>query len=113
MIKTIAIPARLQKQNLTAEEQTELAAFGHQPMTADEISARQTEEAANAISLPIVQAKADAVKALDKSDMTALRCLKAGVTFPAEWQVYVAALRAIVAGSAGPLPAQPVYPAGT
>jgi hypothetical protein len=55
--------------------------------------------------------------ALDASDMAALRCLKAGAAFPAEWQTYVAALRAIIAAASGdastPLPTRPAYPANT
>lgn len=56
---------------------------------------------------------AEARSALDASDMTALRCMKAGIAFPADWQAYCATLRAIVAGTqSGPLPARPNYPAG-
>ncbi len=61
------------------------------------------------------QAKAQA--ALTKSDMVAIRCVKAGVVFHDKWLAYVQALRAIVAAPSGdaaqPLPAQPPYPAGT
>ena len=46
--------------------------------------------------------------ALDASDMTAIRCLKSGVTFPAGWLAYCQALPVIVA-----LPTKPDYPAGT
>jgi len=57
---------------------------------------------------------AEARAALDASDMTAIRCVKAGVAFPAEWQAYCATLRAIVNGAqTGPLPVRPDYPAGT
>lgn len=45
--------------------------------------------------------------ALAKSDMVAMRCLKAGVPFPPEWQTYVTALRS------GMLPNQPAYPSNT
>ena len=69
----------------------------------------------SAAQWPAYQAQAQA--ALDKSDTVAIRCLKAGVAFPAEWQSYVAALRTIVAAATGnpsvPLPTQPAYPAGT
>lgn len=55
--------------------------------------------------------------ALDISDMTALRCFKAAVAFPSAWQTYTTTLRAIVNGTASPmptaLPAQPTFPAGT
>lgn len=60
--------------------------------------------------------KLDAQSALDKSDMVSIRCLKAGVAFPAAWQTYVASLRAIVNGSdttSTVLPPAPAYPAGT
>ncbi|MFX5793239.1 hypothetical protein ABTD98_19420, partial [Acinetobacter baumannii] len=39
--------------------------------------------------------------ALDSSDLVAIRCAKAGVKYPAEWQEYDAALRAIVSAPAG------------
>lgn len=53
---------------------------------------------------------------LNMTDMVCLRCYKAGVTFPAAWQTYTTALRAIVNGTdttSSTLPTQPVYPAGT
>jgi hypothetical protein len=54
-----------------------------------------------------------AQEALYRSDTTALRCLKAGVAFPVDWQDYVIALRTIVQTGVGPLPVQPSYPTGT
>lgn len=60
---------------------------------------------------PVLKARAQ--KALDASDMTAMRCFKAGVVFPTAWKNYVSALRSIVSGGAGPLPARPDFPAGT
>lgn len=51
--------------------------------------------------------------ALDKSDLTATRCFKAGVPFPLEWQTYVAYLRTIASSGTGSLPDQPPYPTGT
>lgn len=62
--------------------------------------------------------KADIIKylaydALAKSDMTALRCVKAGIAFPGAWQEYVAELREIFQTGIGPLPKQPPYPEGT
>ena len=61
--------------------------------------------------------KSQAQAALDASDITALRCVKAGVAFPSEWLTYVTALRAIVKASTGdptqPLPTRPAYPANT
>ena len=53
---------------------------------------------------------------LDKSDIVATRCFKAGVSFPAEWQTYVAELRVIISASTGTpatLPINPAYPVGT
>lgn len=52
MKKTIAIPAYLLKENLTAEEQAELSQYGDQPMTTAEISDRQAEESAHAAAQP-------------------------------------------------------------
>lgn len=63
--------------------------------------------------LVIVDYKAEAQAALDKSDLVALRCFKNGVSFPAEWATYCAALRAIVVSGVGPVPAQPAYPKGS
>jgi hypothetical protein len=60
----------------------------------------------------IGQAKA----ALISTDMVSLRCFKAGVIFPTDWQTYVTALRAITNGLdtvSIRLPTPPAYPAGT
>ncbi|MFH1158909.1 MAG: hypothetical protein V1721_08575 [Pseudomonadota bacterium] len=57
--------------------------------------------------------KGQALSALAKSDLVAIRCIKAGTLFPADWWEYVTALRAIMNGAAEPLPAQPEYPEGT
>jgi hypothetical protein len=61
--------------------------------------------------------KVAAQAALDKSDMVAVRCVKAGVEFPSEWQAYVASLRAVMSASDGAengvIPTMPSYPAGT
>jgi hypothetical protein len=61
--------------------------------------------------------QAQAQAALDASDMTALRCFKAGVAFPSDWLTYVAALRTIVKATTGDpsqaLPTRPAYPANT
>lgn len=57
------------------------------------------------------------ILALEKSDMVALRCVKAGVAFPSTWQTFVAQHRAIIAAATGdptaPQPVMPAYPAGT
>ena len=51
---------------------------------------------------------------LDKTDLVAIRCIKAGVTFPIEWKTYTTDLRALLGSTtAGSLPTQPAYPAGT
>lgn len=56
---------------------------------------------------------ASAKSALNNTDMVCLRCYKAGVPFPADWQTYTANLRAVVNGTLTTLPTQPAYPAGT
>ncbi len=57
--------------------------------------------------------KGQALQALYTSDMVAVRCIKAGVVFPTEWQIYVTDLRDVVSGVSTTLPTQPEYPAGT
>ena len=63
------------------------------------------------------QYQAGAQTALDASDLVAIRCVKAGVPFPAEWQTYCNALRAIMRAPSGDptqaLPSKPEYPSGT
>jgi len=62
-------------------------------------------------------AKSSALDALIITDKVAFRCFKAGVTFPADWQDYVAILRAIIrsdeVGEPPETPSQPAYPIGT
>lgn len=50
---------------------------------------------------------------LTVSDMAAVRCFKAGIPYPAEWQEYDAVLRQIVNGDDLTLPVQPAYPEST
>ncbi len=62
------------------------------------------------------QLQAQAQAALDRTDLMAFRCFKAGIAFPAAWQTYTIALRNIVNGTdatSTALPTQPAYPAGT
>lgn len=57
-----------------------------------------------------------AQNALARTDLVALRCIKAGVVFPAAWLSYTTALRNIANGTdttSTTIPAQPAYPAGT
>ncbi len=97
MIKTIVTPDGCQNVEMTADEE---AAY---------LASRTIAQAEIVVS----GLKAQAQAALDASDMTAVRCVKAGVAFPSEWQTYVTALRAIVSSGTGTLPTQPAYPAGT
>lgn len=53
---------------------------------------------------------AQARSALAASDVTVLRCLEAGQPVPEDWIAYREALRLIVGGGPGPLPARPDYP---
>jgi len=64
----------------------------------------------------VVPLQAQAITALDVTDMVAARCFKASVAYPADWQSYTVALRNIANGTdktSTQLPTQPVYPAGT
>lgn len=98
MIKTIASAPGQPAQNVE--------------MTDDEVSAFQAQQSA----MQTAQASATLIQtaqaALDKSDMVALRCIKAGVAFPSDWQAFVTAARANVNGATNPL-TQPAYPEGT
>lgn len=76
--------------------------LGHTPEpveTADETVAREAVE--------LIE---QALASLEKTDDVAVRCFKAGTAFPQSWQDYVTALRAVVNGGSGPLPAMPSYP---
>ena len=59
--------------------------------------------------------KISAQEALDRSDITILRCYENAVAVPAAWQTYRTELRAIVSGASPSteLPARPEYPEGT
>lgn len=57
-----------------------------------------------------------AMATMQETDMVCLRCYKAGIPFPTEWQSYTNALRSIANGtdtSSTALPVKPAYPAGT
>lgn len=53
-----------------------------------------------------------AMNALGVSDMVAIRCLKAGVAFPSDWQEFVVLARQNVNGATNTL-TKPAYPSGT
>lgn len=53
----------------------------------------------------------DAAKSeLEATDMVAIRCVKAGVDFPADWKQFVSVLREIIANGSGEMPIRPAYP---
>lgn len=86
---------------------------GMTQLSAEQVAAIQAEmEAAQA---PIIL-KCLAQASLDASDKVLVRCMKAGVPYPAAWQSRDIVLRAIVSGSdttSNALPIQPDYPEGT
>jgi len=64
----------------------------------------------------LAELKTSARSALAVTDSVAVRCWKANVPYPADWQTYTAALRAVANGSdttSTTLPTTPAYPAGT
>ena len=87
---------------------------GVQPPTQTEVDA-EIAALTTAKAAAIVQR--DALALLESSDKVALRCIKAGVTFPNAWQVYVQALRGVVRadGRLGVpvLPVTPPFPEGS
>lgn len=81
---------------------------------ATKIAAEQFAQIATTPTPSQIQAalKAQAHMALETSDLVALRCFKAAVPFPAAWQAYTVALRAIVNGTdttSTSLPAEPAF----
>ena len=63
--------------------------------------------------IPVVDYTVLAQEELDRSDLVALRCFKAGIAFPPEWVTYCESLREIVRTGVGPLPQRPEYPQGS
>ena len=51
--------------------------------------------------------------ALDRSDLTILRCMENGISVPSDWTTYRSELRAIVKSGGSSMPTQPAYPTGT
>jgi hypothetical protein len=56
--------------------------------------------------------------ALDKSDVTVLRCAEKAIVVPTEWAAYRSSLRTIIGATTvgdptQPLPTRPAYPSGT
>lgn len=56
---------------------------------------------------------AQAQSALDASDITFIRCVEEGLTWPQEWKEYRTALRAMVSTGAGTMPARPAWPSAS
>lgn len=63
----------------------------------------------------LAQQAQTALNTMDSPGGCAIRCFKAGVPFPANWQAYTLALREIVNGTSTVtvLPVAPAFPAGT
>lgn len=61
--------------------------------------------------------RAEALDALEKSDITIHRCFENGIPVPEEWKVYRSTLRGIVYAPQGSedaaIPERPAYPEGT
>ena len=77
------------------------------------VRAMTTDEQAAYNAAAAASLKAQAQSALDKSDVTMIRCVEHGVAVPTEWATYRSALRSIVSTGAGSMPTRPNYPAGT
>lgn len=71
---------------------------------------------AEVVAATQLKLKTAAQAALGSTDVVALRCWKANVPYPADWQAYTTSLRSIVSGTdttSTSLPIRPAYPAGT
>ena len=77
------------------------------------LGAVPTADQLAAVVIPDQRLIAQAQAALDKSDITILRCAENQVVVPAEWATYRKSLRAILASGTGAIPPQPAFPAGT
>ena len=66
----------------------------------------QTDQSTSAL-------KQQAQTALDKSDITILRCYEKSVAVPPEWVAYRTTLRTVIIGASTTIPTMPNYPAGT
>ena len=82
-------------------------------MSDADYAAFQAMQTAATTQSAITQLKSQAQAALDKSDIVATRCFKAGISFPSEWQAYVVSLRIIIDSGNGVMPTKPPYPMGT
>lgn len=85
---------------------------GPKPMKAAEQKAFLAEQASITAEMNAEAAKNQARKLLQESDTTILRCYEDGVSVPAEWRHYRAALRQIHRTGGGEIPPQPDYPPG-
>ncbi|KMN20311.1 hypothetical protein [Pseudomonas weihenstephanensis] len=82
-----------------------------------EITAAPVSDPEIALAAAWKDHQASAQRALDKSDMTILRCYEGNVIVPAAWVMYRKELRSIISASMGDaaleLPVTPEYPVGT
>lgn len=91
------------------------AVSGPDDCTSDEVWQSDTPAPSGAgLLLPL---QGEARSALIESDITVIRCAEAGVSVPAAWRDYRAALRAIVSAQSvsegTQLPPRPEYPPNT
>ena len=78
---TRAIPERLNKSYLSDAEREELKKYGDQPLSQEEIDARELEEQQAVINRQEAQAKAarkQILEALDEIDRKSIRAIRAG-----------------------------------